>query len=298
MRQSPGSAKIDHLPAAGSYTPHIYGPGVRENAPEFRSASFPENMPHIWDRRFGNIVAHNCTRATPALVLGEWGGEVEGTNQFWMRTLFNYLRRRHMNSNFFWHLGMGGQPAGLVIDWTRDDVPPVIDTRKLRVLRKLVPHPTRIPKYGEVGLKPEPAFGDVPDGDTSPSGTVLCAGQSAANYCDCGGDCADLSPWCACPEAQAASCCNNAEPNATEEAEGTSGRSTPPQPEDAAQTQAPVPLDEDPSETAHTSAGDEPDDAKEEDLCPGHPHILRSSATCESKLAHESKRRGKTPARH
>ena len=107
----------------------------------------------------------------------------------------------------------------------------------------------------------------------------------------------------ACPEAQAASCCNNAEPDATEEAEGTSGRSTPsvldsPQPEDAAQTQAPVPLDEDSSETAHTSAGDEPDDAKEEDLCPGHPHILRSSATCESKLAHESKRRGKTPARH
>ena len=285
------------------YTPHIYGPGVRFNAPEFRSASFPENMPHIWDRRFGNIVAHNRTRATPALVLGEWGGEVEGTNQLWIRTLFNYLRRRHMNSNFFWHLGMGGQPAGLVIDWTRDDVPPVIDTRKLRVLRKLVPHPTRIPKYGEVGLKPEPAFGDVPDGDTSPSGTVLCAGQSAANYCDCGGDCADLSPWCACPEAQAASCCNNAEPDATEEAEGTSGRSTPsvldsPQPEDAAQTQAPVPLDEDSSETAHTSAGDEPDDAKEEDLCPGHPHILRSSATCESKLAHESKRRGKKPARH
>ena len=71
-----------------------------------------------------------------------------------------------------------------------------------------------------------------------------------------------------------------------------------PQPEDAAQTQAPVPLDEDSSETAHTSAGDEPDDAKEEDLCPGHPHILRSSATCESNLAHESKRRGKKPARH
>ena len=80
VRQSPGSAKIDHLPAAGSYTPHIYGPGVRENAPEFRSASFPLNMPHIWDRRFGNIVAHNRTRATPALVLGEWGGEVEGTS--------------------------------------------------------------------------------------------------------------------------------------------------------------------------------------------------------------------------
>ena len=66
------------------YTPHIYGPGVRENAPEFRSASFPENMPHIWDRRFGNIVAHNRTRATPALVLGEWGGEVEGAWWFLM----------------------------------------------------------------------------------------------------------------------------------------------------------------------------------------------------------------------
>ena len=40
----------------------------------------------VWDRRFGLIVV-NQTRETPAVVLGEWGGPVEGSNAVWMRTL-------------------------------------------------------------------------------------------------------------------------------------------------------------------------------------------------------------------
>jgi hypothetical protein len=46
-----------------------------------------------------------------------------------------------------------------------------------------------------------------PPAASSPPGTVLCPGQPAANYCDCGGDCANNPSWCACAAAQA--CCSS-----------------------------------------------------------------------------------------
>ena len=59
-----------------------------------------------------------------------------------MSKLVSYLHSRDITSNFFWHIGMDGNPTGIVKDWTT--FPPVIDAGKLNLLRKLVPKPTRI----------------------------------------------------------------------------------------------------------------------------------------------------------
>ena len=47
-----------------------------------------------------------------------------------------------------------------------------------------------------------------------------CPGQSASDYCDCGGDCTLNSEWCACAEAQAAACCGGDDDENEDEDEG------------------------------------------------------------------------------
>ena len=122
------------------WSPHTYGPSQHKR-PEFKVPEFPNNMPDVWEHCFGRIL-QNLTKSTPAVVLGEWGGPTTGTNGKWMSKLVSYLHSRDITSNFFWHIGMDGNPTGIVKDWTT--FPPVIDAGKLNLLRKLVPKPTRI----------------------------------------------------------------------------------------------------------------------------------------------------------
>ena len=136
------------------YSPHMYGPAVQTRTPEFKSAAFPDNLIEVWKRRFGLLVSKQ-TRKTPAVVIGEWGGPVEGSNEVWMLALMAYLKKQKLCSNFFWHLGMDGAPVGLVLDWTLRDarrypLPPTVDHAKVRLLEQLVPNPTRVPREGAV----------------------------------------------------------------------------------------------------------------------------------------------------
>ena len=147
-RQSP---VVLDVPEKLVYSPHMYGPAVHNRSDrvedEFTNASFPDNLIEVWNLRFGLLVL-NRTRETPAVVIGEWGGPVEGSNAVWMRTLVAYLQRQNMRSNFFWHLGMNGAPVGLVLDWTQRDnstnypLPPIVDKEKIRLLKGLVATPT------------------------------------------------------------------------------------------------------------------------------------------------------------
>merc|ERR1719336_3833271 len=49
-----------------------------------------------------------------------------------------------------------------------------------------------------------PGFGE-PTTTTPVPGTVLCAGMTAEDYCDCTGDCVNHPEFCTCAEAQ--TCC-------------------------------------------------------------------------------------------
>ena len=153
LRGAQQSPIVLDVPEKLVYSPHMYGPAVVADRDEFLHAKFPDNLDSVWDRRFGHLVS-NRTRETPAVVIGEWGGPVEGDNEVWMRKLVGYLQRQKMRSNFFWQLGMAGEPVGLVLDWTQRDnytnypLPPVIDFAKVRLLEGLVTQPTKLGQNG------------------------------------------------------------------------------------------------------------------------------------------------------
>merc|ERR1712032_1362829 len=58
------------------YSPHTYGPSQNDRA-EYKNANFPENMPDVWEQHWGYISELD---SAPAMVLGEWGGPVSGSN--------------------------------------------------------------------------------------------------------------------------------------------------------------------------------------------------------------------------
>eukprot|EP01113_Clastostelium_recurvatum_P020141 TRINITY_DN2391_c0_g1_i7.p1 TRINITY_DN2391_c0_g1~~TRINITY_DN2391_c0_g1_i7.p1 ORF type:complete len:718 (-),score=128.76 TRINITY_DN2391_c0_g1_i7:151-2304(-) len=117
------------------YAPHQYGPSVyKQNY--FSSASFPSNMPSVWDRHFGMIRQYT---GKPA-VMGEWGGASSGQTALWLDAFVSYLISKDMRDNFFWAINpnRNGDTPGLLMDWTLAP-----DLVKLNLTRTLQPHPTR-----------------------------------------------------------------------------------------------------------------------------------------------------------
>jgi len=100
------------------YSPHTYGPNVF-NQPYFSDASFPKNMPKIWDDHFGFIRGRN----QEATVVGEWGGSLAGKNGVWMNAFVDYLIARDITDNFFWCVNPNsGDTGGLLEnDWITPD---------------------------------------------------------------------------------------------------------------------------------------------------------------------------------
>lgn len=98
-------------------------------------------MRDVWHDHWGKLAGAR-TAATPALVLGEWGGPTDGPNGQWADALVDYLTDLDLASNFFWALNMDGSPKGIITDWTVD--PPTLDEGKLALLRRLTPAPTPI----------------------------------------------------------------------------------------------------------------------------------------------------------
>jgi endoglucanase len=115
-----------------AYSPHCYGPSVYDQ-PYFNDPSFPANMPAIWDYQFGYI----RNMSGPAVVVGEWGGQMTGADLVWMDAWVAYLKARDMTDNFVWCLNPdSGDTGGLLeSDWKTPD------TAKLALVASLVPTP-------------------------------------------------------------------------------------------------------------------------------------------------------------
>lgn len=118
------------------YSPHTYGPSQHDR-PEFSNANYPSNMPDVWDNHWGYI---RDLPNSPAVVLGEWGGELSGANLQWTNALVDYLTSKDMQSNFFWCLNEDSDPVGIVTNWAT--TPMAIDSGKLDLLARLTPAPT------------------------------------------------------------------------------------------------------------------------------------------------------------
>ncbi|KAF1315070.1 Cellulase glycosyl hydrolase, partial [Globisporangium splendens] len=104
------------------YSPHVYGPSVSDMS-YFHDASFPSNMPAIWDKHFGFIRGNE--KYNGAMVIGEWGGAFEKSDdQTWQREFAKYLKDNEL-SWFYWAINPNaGDTKGLLKDdWTtpRDD---------------------------------------------------------------------------------------------------------------------------------------------------------------------------------
>ena len=87
-------------------SPHVYGPSVAPQ-PYFDDASFPANMPPIWDAHFGFVAA----RGLGCVVVGEWGGWYTGNDAVWQRAFAAYLGERGIGA-FYWALNPTSRDTG------------------------------------------------------------------------------------------------------------------------------------------------------------------------------------------
>ncbi|MBV6850289.1 cellulase family glycosylhydrolase [Xanthomonas euvesicatoria] len=125
--------------------PHVYGPDVFVQS-YFNDSNFPNNMPAIWDRHFGQFAGNH------ALLLGEFGGkygEGDARDKVWQDALVKYLRGKGINEGFYWSWNPNSGDTGGILrdDWisVRED--------KMTLLRTLwgtvsnsTPTPTPTPK--------------------------------------------------------------------------------------------------------------------------------------------------------
>uniref|UniRef100_A0A6B2L8B1 Glycoside hydrolase family 5 domain-containing protein n=1 Tax=Arcella intermedia TaxID=1963864 RepID=A0A6B2L8B1_9EUKA len=117
------------------YSPHCYGPAVASQK-YFNDPTFPYNMPAIWDTHYGFVPKETGN----AIVIGEWGGPVEGQNGVWMNAFVDYLISKNTTDTFYWCLNPDSGDTGGILgyDWKTPD------PAKLALLKKLVPVPTII----------------------------------------------------------------------------------------------------------------------------------------------------------
>lgn len=98
------------------YSPHEYGPGVRE-ADWFQDPAFPANLPDRWERGFGYILTE---KIAPVLV-GEFGGRQTGPDTpegVWQRAFVEFLHDNRLGF-IYWSWNPNSSDTGglLADDW-------------------------------------------------------------------------------------------------------------------------------------------------------------------------------------
>lgn len=111
-------------------SPHTYGPDVY-GQPYFSDPAFPNNMPAIWERNFGQFKTQGH-----AVVLGEFGGkygEGDSRDKAWQDALVTWLIGKGMSSSFYWSWNPNSGDTGGVLrdDWT------TVRQDKMTLLRRL-----------------------------------------------------------------------------------------------------------------------------------------------------------------
>jgi len=92
------------------YSPHEY-PSSMYAHPWFRDASYPNNLPAVWDSYWGYLAAN-----TPILI-GEFGTRLQtDKDRQWFQKLGSYIQAKHLNWTF-WSLNPNsGDTGGLLLD--------------------------------------------------------------------------------------------------------------------------------------------------------------------------------------
>jgi endoglucanase len=98
------------------YSVHEY-PETIYPQPWFRDATYPENLPAVWDKYWGYLVKENIA---PVLI-GEFGTRYETSrDQMWLQTLQHYIRENQLDW-VFWSLNPDSKDTGglLLDNWIR-----------------------------------------------------------------------------------------------------------------------------------------------------------------------------------
>lgn len=112
-------------------SPHVYGPDVYLQS-YFSDASFPNNMPAIWDAQFGFAASLNY-----GLVIGEFGGKYGQGNakdKVWQDKLVDYMIERRITNYFYWSWNPNSGDTGGILqdDWK------TLRADKLTLLKRLM----------------------------------------------------------------------------------------------------------------------------------------------------------------
>ena len=126
------------------YSPHIYGPDVYEHPYFTEEEGFPDNLNKIWKDQYGWIKS----TLKKGVIVGEWGGSVQGKDGITQNMLSEFLKKNCMNNNFWWSLNPGSIDTGGILkaDWW------TIDQVKMDLLDKTQPFPSKV-EFEDYGVK-------------------------------------------------------------------------------------------------------------------------------------------------
>jgi endoglucanase len=116
------------------YSVHEYAHSLWPTAPWLTSPQFPENLPDVWDRRFGYVLK-NASIAAPIFV-GEFGGlsmaDPSTPEGKWARTFLGYLQQ----NGFSWALwALGDRKWNPDVGGLTEDYLTISEPAKLALLR-------------------------------------------------------------------------------------------------------------------------------------------------------------------
>ncbi len=133
-------------------SPHVYGPDVFVQ-PYFNDATFPDNMPDIWETHFGYLVDRGYS-----VIIGEFGGRYgnggDSRDRAWQDAIVNYMDGKGMTDFFYWSWNPNsGDTGGILQDNWQD-----VWEDKIELLGQLMDGFTNPP--------PTPACSDGVDNDS------------------------------------------------------------------------------------------------------------------------------------
>ena len=94
-------------------SPHTYGPDTYPQS-YMSDANFPNNMPGIWEQRFGHFVQQGYS-----VILGEFGGQLGRGDKRDIKlenALVDYLLKKGINSGFYWTWNPDSNDTGGVLE--------------------------------------------------------------------------------------------------------------------------------------------------------------------------------------
>lgn len=108
-------------------SPHAYGPSVAWQD-YFGAGNFPANMPTIWDRHFGYLIAKGYT-----IVPTEFGGRYVDKDKQWGDAFVSYLRGKGIAGFYYWCLNPNSGDTGGILndDWY------TVNQDKMTLLRRI-----------------------------------------------------------------------------------------------------------------------------------------------------------------